>query len=239
MKLQQAALLVLLSLAAWLGVAQADPVLLDDFNRADSTSMGANWTEQWQDFRIESNQARSNDKALMTYVGATSNSISIDVFHNGSTTQVQYCALVLGYQDNNNNLFCKIQDNDVDGGYEFFLFTFGNNGQNAGAWTGGTQIWYPSEFTAARMTASLIGTTVTVDIDTDFDGTAEYTFSRGNVPTALIGSGIGLGGWGDPKMDNFRAQIIPEPLSMAFMGSAFVGVVGWRMRRRRRRRRNA
>ena len=28
--------------------------------------------------------------------------------------------------------------------------------------------------------------------------------------------------------------VIPEPFSMAFMGSAFVGVVGWRLRRRRR-----
>ena len=31
--------------------------------------------------------------------------------------------------------------------------------------------------------------------------------------------------------------VIPEPFSMAFMGSAFVGVVGWRLRRRRRARR--
>ena len=31
-------------------------------------------------------------------------------------------------------------------------------------------------------------------------------------------------------------QIIPEPLSMAFLGSAFVGVVAWRVRRRRRER---
>ena len=34
-------------------------------------------------------------------------------------------------------------------------------------------------------------------------------------------------------------QVVPEPLSMAFMGSAFVGVVAWRARRRRRRKRDA
>jgi len=32
----------------------------------------------------------------------------------------------------------------------------------------------------------------------------------------------------------FTIHAIPEPLSMAFMGSAFVGVVGWRLRKRRR-----
>ena len=30
------------------------------------------------------------------------------------------------------------------------------------------------------------------------------------------------------------SQVVPEPLSMAFMGAAFLGVVGWRVRRRRR-----
>ena len=35
------------------------------------------------------------------------------------------------------------------------------------------------------------------------------------------------GDWGNP---------IPEPISMAFMGAAFVGVVGWRLRRRAGRR---
>lgn len=34
--------------------------------------------------------------------------------------------------------------------------------------------------------------------------------------------------------DIYVARVVPEPFSMAFMGSAFVGMVGWRVRRRRR-----
>jgi len=38
----------------------------------------------------------------------------------------------------------------------------------------------------------------------------------------------------DCYIDELSFHVVPEPISMAFMGSAFVGVVGWRLRRRRR-----
>jgi len=39
-----------------------------------------------------------------------------------------------------------------------------------------------------------------------------------------------------PLVLTSSAAVVPEPLSMAFMGSAFVGVVAWRVRHRRKTR---
>ena len=53
------------------------------------------------------------------------------------------------------------------------------------------------------MTAKLEGDTVTVEFDTDFDGITDQTYSRNGIPTSLLGSGIGLGGHGQPIIDNY------------------------------------
>ena len=206
-------------------------VLLDDFDRADGTDMGPSWVEQSPNFWIDDGQASSNDQALMTYVGGTSTTVAVDVYHNGENA-VQYAALVLGYKDNPTSIFCRVQDNMADGDYDFLIFDFGNRGIGNSNWTGGgaSALWLAEPFTAARVTASLSGAVATVAIDTNFDGTSEETYSRGNVPTGLLGTGIGLGGWGEPLMDNFRAEdVIPEPATLGLLALGGLGL----LRRRR------
>jgi len=55
------------------------------------------------------------------------------------------------------------------------------------------------------MTVTLTGNVVTMDLDTNFDGIPDQTYSAGSVPLGLLGTGIGLGGFGGGTMDNFAA----------------------------------
>jgi hypothetical protein len=72
-----------------------------------------------------------------------------------------------------------------------------------------------------------------MDLDTNFDGIPDQTYSAGSVPLGLLGTGIGLGGFGGGTMDNFAAQSVPEP-STLWLGSAGLGLVLLSMRRQRR-----
>lgn len=206
-------------------------IILDNFNRADGTNMGLNWTEQNGDFSISSNRATGTNFSLMTFIGATSNSVTVDAFPTGT---LSYVAIVLGYADLNNNLFLKVQ-NQSGTGFNTAAFYFGNNG-SSGAWSQSQFFALSSSFASARMTATLSGTTVTLDFDTNFDGVAEQSYSRGSVPLGLLGSGIGLGAYGYATMDDFSIPGeagIPEPGTAALLGSALVALavaLRWRLR---------
>jgi hypothetical protein len=221
--------------AAWLCLTSpaVSGIILDNFNRSDSTDMGSNWTERAGDFSIQSNRASGPAYSLMTFIGATSNSVTVDAFPTGT---LSYVAIVLGYSDLSNNLFLKVQNQDSTD-FNFLAFYFGNNGANNAAWS---QYYFgalSSSFASARMTATLSGDAVTVDFDTNFDGTPEQTYSRGSVPLGLLGSGIGLGGYGSATMDNFSIpgeQVIPEPGTAALLGAALVALAVGLLRRRLR-----
>ncbi len=203
-------------------------IILDDFNRPDGTNMGPNWTERDGDFTIASNRATGPAYSLMTFIGATSNSVTVDAFPTGT---LSYVAIVLGYADLDNHLFLKVQNQDSTE-FNYGAFYFGNDGDNNIAWSEFDFFTLSSPFASARMTATLSGATVTLDFDTNFDGTPEQSYSRGSVPTGLLGSGIGLGAYGYATMDNFSIPI-PEPGTSALLGSALVALaLGLRRRLR-------
>ena len=175
--------------------------ILDDFNRKNGTNMGPDWVEHNGDFSIVSNMATSTNQSLMTYVGSGLGShFCIDAIENG-TGGLQYVALVLGYADLNNCVFIKLQASG--GQFTNYAFYFGNNASNNGAWDGTG--FYPLSvpFTEARMTAHLIGDMAVLEVDSNFDGLPDQTYASDGVPTQLLGSGSGLGGYGNPLMDNF------------------------------------
>src|SRR5262245_11669917 len=82
-------------------------ILLDDFNRPDSTNMGPNWNEVSADFQIVSGRARGSGLGSMIYVGQTSNSVTADVFATNSGSD--YGAIVLGFADSTRSLYIKLQ----------------------------------------------------------------------------------------------------------------------------------
>ncbi len=192
-------------------------VLLDDFNRPDSSDMGAAWVEQTGDFRIDGGEARSNNLALMTYTGVTGLASSVDV-HLNPLTDPQYVALVLGYADLSNNLFVKVQRQSGGSGFFRIFFYYGNNGDN---WGTGTNFFDVPVFQSARMSLTLTGAVATLDLDTDFDGDIEHTLSKTGTAShvAGLGTGIGLGGFGEPFIDNFGlgTGLIPEPTTSSFI----------------------
>ncbi|MHC4574719.1 MAG: hypothetical protein ACYS76_11410, partial [Planctomycetota bacterium] len=91
----------------------------------------------------------------------------------------------------------KVQDNSAGGAFDRLWFYYGNHVSGFGS-----EILSPT-FTSARMVTHLVGDTITVELDTDFDGMADQTYSRSGIPTALLGTGSGLGGYNNPLMDNF------------------------------------
>src|SRR4029077_18367325 len=100
---------------------------LDNFNRANSTGLGPEWTVRANQMNIESNSATHPE----TRPGlATCNSLvptqqaCAQVSDNGPGTQ--YAALVLGYMDNTNNAFIKVQHNSSTGFATAFI-SYGNN----------------------------------------------------------------------------------------------------------------
>ena len=185
---------------SWVRGARCD--ILDDFNRSNSTNMGPYWTEQAGDFSITSQVATSTNTSLMTYNKSIGEHLCVDVIHNGISS-VQYVALVSGYADLNNNVFVKIQNNVATGTYDRVYFYFGNNGSNNIAWNNTGSETISAAFSSARMTTHLVGDTITVEFDTDFDGIPDQTYARDGINTTLIGSKAGLGGYGNPLMDNF------------------------------------
>lgn len=147
--------------------AQADTVT-DNFNRPDGTDMGSNWTEQTGDWRLEGGMARGGDRSLMTFNNATSSAptLGVDVYATGSTA---YASLVSLYADLSHSLFVKVQDNNSDGSFDKYFFYYGNNGSGGGFGDGNLS----TTFTEGRIGTVVAGNTVTLQIDTNFDGSVD------------------------------------------------------------------
>ncbi|MGI9308804.1 MAG: hypothetical protein ACR2P6_06060 [Gammaproteobacteria bacterium] len=205
--------------------AHAANVLLDDFNRADSPTLGGNWIGS--SCAIASGRANcSADDASEIYGGVTSNSISADVFHTG--TGLDYGALVLGYNDISSQLYIKLQSTGGANGFDRIGFYFGEQGMSNNAWSDSGFGDIGETFSAARFSITLTGTNLLVEIDTDFDNLTDIQFLRTDVPVHLLGDGIGIAGWTGQgaTLDNFSANIVPIPAAMWLMSSA-LGLLGW------------
>jgi hypothetical protein len=227
MKIQITLLTVCMTLILGLtlnGNAKAGLILLDDFNRPNSTNMGPNWNEVSGDFQIVNNRARGSGTGSMIFNDQTSTTVVVDVFKiNGGSDD--YGAILLGFQNTANNLYIKVQSQNGAANFESVGFYFGENGSNNSAWS---ESFYSSDiltpFSSARLVVSLVGSNVSLGIDTDFNGTPEQTITRGSVPLGLLGTGIGLGGWTGvgSEIDNFS---IPEPATICLLGLGSLALI--------------
>lgn len=229
-------------LCAMLGTAAVAAPFVDDFNRSDTTDMGPVWAEQYSDWAVVDGRARSAAGpccALMTVQGLADPqpAVGVTVDYDGEP-RATYVALVLLYLDNEHCLFVKVQDgydtSPPDGQFDTLWFYMGNNSKQP--WIGmteGGRVWddLAPYFSRARISAWVVGDEVFVGIDRDFDGQPDdgSLYSRGGIPLADLGQGVGLGGYDTAWADDF--VVLPEPATLALVGLGAAALV---LKRRRK-----
>ncbi len=206
----------------------------DDFNRADSSNLGPNWTIVQGSIGISGDRATSSGDGQnpegYAIVNGFSGSyltteVSLDV---AATTGLSYAALLLGYNSANGAcLFVKVQGRN--GVYDHVAFYYGNNNDDMPP--AGGNYFSITPFTAGEISIYAIGAdTIKLSIDSNFDGVSDqaYTFSYSSTQIASLGGGVGFGTWdkcGAVYADNFSASSgrgsaapVPLPGALSFFG---------------------
>jgi hypothetical protein len=220
---------VALALSLALGVtlpASADS-FFDNFNRPDAANLGSNWTTGSGSIGIANNMAASSfSSANYATVNGFSGSylttrLSVDAL--STSTNLNYVALMLGYANSSNNLFIKVQDQNNANKFGKAAFYYGNNG--------GGYFFDVTPFDAGRITVYAINAnTIQLDIDSNFDGIADqsYTHAYSASQIAALGPGIGLGMYGPALADNYAANVVPLPGTLLLFGPGLVGLAALR-----------
>lgn len=95
-----------------------EPVLTDDFNRADSTSIGSNWSEDAGDWEISGNTLTCNDAGARVISTASSALpyMHIDVKLKVTAAGTHAFRIIANYVDSDNYHYCRISVDDDGAG---------------------------------------------------------------------------------------------------------------------------
>lgn len=195
--LGQTAGLLILGLTFGVAAQAQQCVVKDDFNRADSTNMGANWTETAGDFSISGNRAVGISNSEMLYNGnTTGDAACVDVYSGGNALKV--ARVLLKYTSPSDHLRVLLQDSEGDGLFDRIYFDREGFVFNQACATS----LLTTPITSGRLTAYLDGTTLKGDIDTNFDGTIDQSYQCTNAPQKS-GTKVVLSNFGPVQFDNF------------------------------------
>ncbi|MCX5805732.1 MAG: hypothetical protein NT010_06640 [Proteobacteria bacterium] len=222
---------------------QAGASFFDDFNRVDTFSpppdylynlgnLGVNWTIDSSigiaDHWAHSSYAISGLQwALVKDYSSNYQSTKLWVDVKATVGYGQYVALMFGVLDSSHNIFVKVQDNTYTGNFDTAYIYYGNDGSGPVHLTNNSFKLTP--FTTARISAyASDADTACLGIDTDFDGSAETTYSVTGFQGLPLGRGIGLGMYGNAWADNYNA--VPLPASLLLLGPGLIGLLGLKIK---------
>ncbi len=182
----------------------------DDFNRANNTNMGGDWSEVAGNIEVLNNQGHGvTNLSMMTHTSAS------DAYSTSTMTAkfdtaggLVYVTMVAGYNDISNNVFVKVQDNTSNGDYDRVFFYYGNNG---GPWAGNTGYYFDlaTPTISGTMTLSFSGggDVAVLEIDNDTSGVTE-TFTCGGLLGSAggLGNGFGIGTYGGCYFDDWSVN---------------------------------
>ena len=187
----------------------------DDFNRAAGTNLGADWSEWNGDSGILNNELygvlSSFNQNTIFHTSAScpydQSTQSMDFLGaQPGTSLLVYNALIFGWDGFSENVFIKVQDNNSDGFYDRVFFYRGVNGGSWGQSPYFFDLATPG-VTDGRMTAYFTnaGDTAVLELDYDYDGIPEETFSSDLVNTFsfLLGNSHGIGHFNAGTSDNW------------------------------------
>lgn len=233
--------LALALVALAVGDARADFTLLDDFNRGDSGTLGPAWTLRAGSIGVAGGMATVGGAAtgMATFDGVASTVVTADLFASPGAGGV--ASLILGYADQAHFLSIGFVSN-ADGYFDTTVFRFGADGVNDDAWPN-AGIYHnfpaPYSFRSARVTASILGSGLLVQIDANFDGLQDRGVSLPSLPPiGLLGTGIGISASGGARVDNFGTgagvtTAVPEPSSIVLAAIGGLALAGVAARARR------
>jgi hypothetical protein len=167
----------------------------DDFNVANTSTL-TGWTEQSGNWQIFNNMLQTPGNPDWQYVTVDGSSRADGCITGraiyGSLAHLKYVGLVGRYNDDDNRILFKIQDNSNSGNWNSFWVYTPSGGFSFSGGNYGTDAIIQMEYT---------GTNITVRIDVDRDGTWDYTNSG---TTSYTASGLcGVSAYNDAFMDDY------------------------------------
>lgn len=195
------------------GAGRAAIDACDDFNRVNSSNLGPSWLEVQGDMAISNNtgfavggvdQYIINQDAL---AGVFGSEIKVDFLPKVQGGDGVYVAVIAGYWDDQNCVFIKVQDDNIDGLYDTVYFYGGVNGGDWGQ--ANSSFSLATQAVGGTMTVSFIngGDTAVCDIFNATSGATEHFESDGLLSSGMIfGLQFGICASGSPAFDNFEVN---------------------------------
>jgi hypothetical protein len=183
----------------------------DDFQRPSGTNLGPKWIERKENWEILPGGRvfhSSLEDGVATFVGADARdaSVCIDVNRGTTNTGFRSVGVVLNYKSLSDANIIWIGNegpSDKFNSYKFQWLGLIGEGPEYGL--------IDTPFENARLHVTQVGTVATLEIDLNYDGIADETYSADyGAEYSGTGTGVGIYSYGEPGVDNFRwGPILP------------------------------